>query len=246
MRLADRLEAAGLAGRTSPGPGRTLALQLTESGWAAALRVLARRQAAVEQLVRRLEPDEAAALDRLAGRLLAAMTTDRASAQRLCRLCDEPLCAAGPGCPVDHAAESVQHLAPTLLAVPGCGVLGAATIIGETAGARRFSSRAAFARFTGTAPVPVWSGDTRGKVRLNRGGNRRVNCALHMIAVTQARGIGRGQDYITQVQTRGKTRTESAAPAPPPTLQHRLHRPAHRRRPRGPAKLSAHRVGGLT
>ncbi len=103
----------------------------------------------------------------------------------------------------------VQVLAPSLLAIPGCGVLGAATIIGETAGARRFRSRAAYARFTGTAPVPVWSGDTRGKVRLNRGGNRRVNCALHMIAVTQARGIGRGKDYITQAQARGKTRTEA-------------------------------------
>jgi DNA-binding MarR family transcriptional regulator len=105
VRLADRLEAARLVDRTSPGPGRTLALQLTESGRAAALRVLARRQAAVERLVRRLEPGEAAALDQLAGRLLAAVTTDRASAHRLCRLCDEPLCAAGPGCPVDHAAE---------------------------------------------------------------------------------------------------------------------------------------------
>jgi DNA-binding MarR family transcriptional regulator len=104
VRLADRLETAGLIGRTSPGPGRTLALRLTESGRVAALRVLARRQAAVEQLVRRLEPGEAAALDHVAGRLLAAMTTDRASAHRLCRLCDEPLCAAGPGCPVDHAA----------------------------------------------------------------------------------------------------------------------------------------------
>jgi MarR family transcriptional repressor of emrRAB len=106
VRLSDRLEAAGLVSRTSPGPGRTLALQLTESGRAAALRVLARRQAAVEQLVRRLDPDEAAVLGRLAGRLLAAMTTDRVSAHRLCRLCDEPLCAAGPGCPVDHAADS--------------------------------------------------------------------------------------------------------------------------------------------
>lgn len=105
VRLTDRLESAGLTSRTSPGPGRTLALQLTESGRAAALRVLARRQAALEDLVRQLEPSEAAALDRLAGRLLAAMTTDRASAHRLCRLCDEPLCAADPGCPVDHAAE---------------------------------------------------------------------------------------------------------------------------------------------
>ena len=104
VRLADRLEAAGLVVRASTGPGRTLALQLTESGRSAALRVLARRQAAVEELVLRLEPGEVAALDHVAGRLLAAMTTDRASARRLCRLCDEPLCAAGPGCPVDHAA----------------------------------------------------------------------------------------------------------------------------------------------
>jgi MarR family transcriptional regulator, negative regulator of the multidrug operon emrRAB len=105
VRLADRLQSAGLAGRTSTGPGRTLALQLTESGQAAARQVLARRQAALEQLVRRLEPGEAAALDRLTGRLLAGITMDRASARRLCRLCDEPLCAAEPGCPVDHAAE---------------------------------------------------------------------------------------------------------------------------------------------
>jgi len=103
----------------------------------------------------------------------------------------------------------VRVLAPVLLAVPGCGVLGAAVIVGETAGARRFRSRAAFARFTGTPSVPVWSGNTWGRVRLNRGGNRRVNCALHMIAVTQARGIGRGQDYIEQALARGKTRTEA-------------------------------------
>jgi len=105
--------------------------------------------------------------------------------------------------------DLIVVLAPSLLAVPGCGVLSAAVIVGETAGARRFRSKAAFARFTGTAPVPVWSGDTRGRVRLNRGGNRRINCALHMIAVTQARGIGRGQDYIAKAQARGKTRTEA-------------------------------------
>ena len=105
VRLADRLESAGLASRTSPGPGRTLALYLTESGRAAARRVLARRQAAVEQLVNQLEPGEEAALDQLAGQLLAAITTDRASAHRLCRLCDEPLCAAVTRCPVDAAVD---------------------------------------------------------------------------------------------------------------------------------------------
>ena len=105
VRLADRLEADGLVCRTNAGPGRTLALHLTESGQAAALRVLDRRRSALEWLVSRLEPGEVAALDRLAGRLLAAITTDRASAHRLCRLCDERQCAAVAGCPVDQAAR---------------------------------------------------------------------------------------------------------------------------------------------
>ena len=93
--------------------------------------------------------------------------------------------------------------------MPGCGVLGAAMILGETAGVGRFRSKDAYARFTGTAPIPVWSGDRRGKVRLNRGGNRTVNCALHMIAVTQARGVGPGQAYVERLMGRGKTRTEA-------------------------------------
>jgi DNA-binding MarR family transcriptional regulator len=104
VRLSDRLEAAGLVRRTSAGPGRTLALHLTEAGRLAAAQVLLRRQSAVEQLVRQLGPGEAASLERLAGLLLAAITTDRASARRLCRLCDEPLCARDAECPVDHVA----------------------------------------------------------------------------------------------------------------------------------------------
>jgi transposase len=102
----------------------------------------------------------------------------------------------------------VRQLAPALLAIPGCGVLSAAVIIGETATASRFRSRDAYARFTGTAPIPVWSGNTV-RVRLNRGGNRAVNCALHMIAVTQARGIGPGKDYIAKQLAAGKTTTEA-------------------------------------
>jgi len=102
----------------------------------------------------------------------------------------------------------VQATAPQLLAIPGCGVLGAATIIGETAGVHRFRSKAAFARFTGTAPIPVWSGNTT-RVRLNRGGNRRMNCALHMIAITQVRGAGPGKAYVDRLMAEGKTRTEA-------------------------------------
>lgn len=102
--------------------------------------------------------------------------------------------------------DLVRVLAPSLLQVPGCGVLSAAVIVGETAGVHRFRDKDAYARFTGTAPVPVWSGSSKGKVRLNRGGNRAVNCALHMIAVTQARGVGAGQAYVDKQLERGKDR----------------------------------------
>jgi transposase len=103
----------------------------------------------------------------------------------------------------------VRRMAPSLLAIPGCGILGAAMILGETAGVHRFRSKDAYARFTGTAPIPVWSGSTRGKVRLNRGGNRTLNTALHMMAVTQSRGHGPGKDYIEKLTNSGKGRTEA-------------------------------------
>jgi transposase len=105
--------------------------------------------------------------------------------------------------------DLVRVLAPSLLAIPGCGVLGAAMILGETAGAARFRSKDAYARFTGTAPIPVWSGNSKGKVRLNRGGNRTINTALHMIAVTQVRGVGPGKSYVDSLIGKGKTRTEA-------------------------------------
>ncbi len=101
-----------------------------------------------------------------------------------------------------------MRLAPALLQVPGCGVMTAALIVGEVAGIDRFRDKNAFARFTGTAPVPVWSGASAGKVRLNRGGNRAMNYALHTIAVTQTRrGVGPGSDYVDKQRERGKDTT---------------------------------------
>ncbi len=62
--------------------------------------------------------------------------------------------------------QRVRVVAPVLLALPGCGELTAAKLVGETAGVTRFKSEAAFARHAGVAPVPVWSGNTRGRVRM--------------------------------------------------------------------------------
>lgn len=104
-------------------------------------------------------------------------------------------------------AAMVRALAPNLLDLHGCGPLSAAKILGETATVRRFSDRGRFARFNGTAPIPVWSSN-KVRVRLNRGGNRQVNAALHRIAITQMRS-GAGRDYIERRIAEGKTKTEA-------------------------------------
>lgn len=54
------------------------------------------------------------------------------------------------------ALERVRDVAPVLLALPGCGELTAAKLVGEAGGVTRFKSEAAFARHAGVAPVPVW------------------------------------------------------------------------------------------
>jgi transposase len=103
----------------------------------------------------------------------------------------------------------VRRLAPTLCALAGCGVLSAAKLVGETAGVTRFRSRAAFARWNGTAPIPVWSGNDD-RHRLNRGGNRQANAALHRIAITQWRGVGdTGRAYVEGRMAAGDTKTEA-------------------------------------
>jgi transposase len=63
---------------------------------------------------------------------------------------------------------------PKLLAETGCGALVAATLIGRTAGAERFTTDARFARQTGTAPIPASSGN-RKRHRVHRGGDRQLN-----------------------------------------------------------------------
>jgi transposase len=105
--------------------------------------------------------------------------------------------------------ERVRVVAPVLLAMPGCGELSAAKIVGETAGVTRFKSEAAFARHAGVAPIPVWSGNTAGRVRMTRSGNRQLNAALHRIAITQVRLNGVGQTYYRKRLAAGDSSTEA-------------------------------------
>jgi transposase len=99
--------------------------------------------------------------------------------------------------------------APQLLALPGCGALTAAKLVGETAGPARFRSEAAFAMHAGVAPIPASSGKTT-RHRLARGGNRQLNTALHRIAVTQVRlDSSLGHAYYQRRQTHGDTPAEA-------------------------------------
>ncbi|GAA4262803.1 hypothetical protein GCM10022255_101600 [Dactylosporangium darangshiense] len=91
---------------------------------------------------------------------------------------------------------------PALIALPGCGALTAAEILGETAGVTRFRSAAAYARHNGTAPLPVWSSN-RARHRLSRTGNRQLNAALHRIAMTQARWHPPAKELIARRKAGG-------------------------------------------
>ena len=105
-------------------------------------------------------------------------------------------------------ATLTHEQAPTLLTIPGCGALTAAKIIGETAGVDRFKSRDAYARYNGTAPLPVWSSN-KARHRLSRTGNRQLNAALHRIALTQARWHPPAQALIERRRAGGNSGREA-------------------------------------
>jgi transposase len=125
-----------------------------------------------------------------------------------------------------HLARRVEHLddeiaaidtqlkhlvtktAPQLLDEFGVGVVTAAQVLVSWSHPGRCRSEAAFARLAGVAPIPASSGQTT-RHRLNRGGDRRLNHALHMIVVTRARSHQETRDYIARRVAEGKTPREA-------------------------------------
>ncbi len=105
-------------------------------------------------------------------------------------------------------AGLVAQVAPQLLTEPGFGPLTAAKLVGEIAGAGRFATDAKLARAAGLAPIPVSSGKTN-RHRLDRGGNRQINAAIHRVAVTRARCHPETRDYIARKRAEGKTTREA-------------------------------------
>jgi transposase len=103
---------------------------------------------------------------------------------------------------------AVKASGTTLTRVYGIGPINAAVIMGEVGDVSRFANRDRFASYTGTAPIAVSSGD-HNRHRLSRSGNRRLNHALHIAAVTQIRNNTPGREYYRRKLAEGKNRLEA-------------------------------------
>ena len=99
---------------------------------------------------------------------------------------------------------------PALAGAPGVGAIVAARIVvaaGSNPG--RIGSEAAFSMLCGTSPLPASSGKTAERHRLNRGGDRQANRAIHEIALVRMAHDPRTRDYIARKMAEGKTKREA-------------------------------------
>ncbi|MGA7273149.1 MAG: transposase [Acidimicrobiia bacterium] len=96
----------------------------------------------------------------------------------------------------------------TLCDIRGIGPIGAAIILGSVGDITRFPTAGHFASYNATAPIEASSGDKR-RHRLNPRGNRKLNHALHIAAVSQLRYPSEGRDYYQKKIAEGKTTKEA-------------------------------------
>jgi transposase len=104
--------------------------------------------------------------------------------------------------------ELVASTGSRLQQLHGIGPSGAARLIGDISDISRFTSRAHFASWNGTAPIDASSGD-QNRHRLSRAGNRRINRVLHIMAVVQLRRDTEGRRYYRRKLAAGKTPMEA-------------------------------------
>jgi transposase len=105
-------------------------------------------------------------------------------------------------------AVLVAAVAPWLLEVPGVGPISAAQVLVSWSHAGRFRSEAAFAALAGTNPIPASSGQVV-RHRLNRGGDRQLNRALHTILLVRLRTDPDTRAYMARRTTQGKSRRDA-------------------------------------
>ncbi len=231
-----RLLEAGDTNKTDPNDARSVAVaalrskgrqEVTADGHAVVLKVWAKRHRDLSrtrnQVVCRLHavlcelipggvPDEITAGQ--AARILEQVAPAGAVAQARCELAAELLA------DIRHLdaqrrevkkklAAAVTASGTSLTEVFGVGPVIAATVIGDVITVARFPSRDHFAAYNGTAPVEVSSGQ-RKIHRLSLRGNRRLNHAVHMAAITQIRHKhSDGRAYYQRKLAEGKTHKEA-------------------------------------
>jgi transposase len=103
---------------------------------------------------------------------------------------------------------AVRATGTSLTDIFGIGSVNAAMVLGEVGQVARFATRHHFAAYNGTAPAQWGSG---GDIhdRVNLGGNRRLNHAVHIAAITQARYPGPGRDFYQRKRVEAKTAKEA-------------------------------------
>jgi transposase len=103
----------------------------------------------------------------------------------------------------------VVQVAPQLLDEYGVGPVCAAQVYVSWSHRGRCRNEASFARLAGVAPVEATSGQTQNRHRLNRGGDRKLNRALHTIVTVRIRYQPETRDYIAAAIKRGKTKRDA-------------------------------------
>jgi transposase len=148
--------------------------------------------------------------ERVLARAAPSGTVQLARAELAADLLDDLRRADGQLCETKKKlAVAVQATGTSLTGIFGVGPVIAATVIGETGDVSRFATRDAFAACNGTAPIEVSSGK-RKACRLSRRGNRRLNHAAQMTAVTQIRyPHSQGRTYFDKKIAEGKTAKEA-------------------------------------
>ena len=151
------------------------------------------------RLLETIEPAGAVAIGTPSSRLSNSSTTSPA--------CDTQRKASEARIRVAVAASGT-----TLTDIFGVGDVVAATLLGHTGDVARFATAEKFAAYNGTAPVECSSGNpTRNVHRLSRRGNRTMNHALHIAAVTQIRHAHSPGREVLRPQTRRGTHAEESA-----------------------------------
>lgn len=181
-----------------------------------------RRQQLVEQRITAVNRLHDLLQDLLPGGASTRLTANRAREILAGLILTDPVALARKQLAVEHAddvaeldvkikmmakriAQAVALRPSAVTETKGIGIIGTALILGEVGDVRRFSSKHHFASYTGTAPIDLSSGD-QNRHRLNRGGNRRLNYALHVAALVQIRFPGPGQDYYNRKRAENKKR----------------------------------------